>query len=73
MCTRDEGGREEMGGYGSGEEERREPVKEGSKVVRDGKGGRCMVELEAIAGGVDCFADRRERRGFANPEDGEVE
>lgn len=55
MCSRDELGREEMEGYGSGEEERRELASDGSKVVRGGMGGRCMMMVEAMDGVVVCF------------------
>lgn len=56
-CNRDELGREEMGGYGSGEEERRELVSEGSKLARGAMGGRCMVRLDAMDGDVVGLAD----------------
>lgn len=54
-CSRDELGREEIGGYGSGEEERRELASEGSQVVRGGMGGRCIMKLAAMDGGAVWF------------------
>lgn len=55
-CSRDELGREEMGGYGSGDEESGELVSKGSMEVRGGMGGRCIMRLTDLdgVGGLLC-------------------
>lgn len=41
-------------------------MSEGSRAVRVGMGGRCMVTLRAMDGFWICFADAESRRGFAS-------